>query len=59
MSKISNFLKEIKAELSHVVWPTRKQTIYYTILVIVLSIVVAYFLGIFDYIFLDGLKLLV
>lgn len=52
-------MKEIKAELVHVVWPSRKQTVYYTILVIVLSIVVAYFLGLFDFIFLRGLQLLV
>lgn len=56
LSKIKNYFKEIKAELTHVVWPSRKQTIYYTILVIVLSIVVAYFLGLFDFIFLRGLQ---
>ncbi len=59
MSKIKDYFKEIKAELAHVVWPSRKQTVYYTIIVIVLSVVVAYFLGLFDFIFLGGLKLLV
>jgi preprotein translocase subunit SecE len=59
MSKIKDYFNEIKAELTHVVWPNRKQTIYYTVLVIVLSIVVAYFLGLFDFIFLKGLQSLV
>ena len=56
MSKITEYFKEIKAELKHVVWPTRNQTVFYTLIVIVLSILVAYFLGIFDFIFSKGLE---
>lgn len=59
MSRISEYIKEIKGELKHVVWPGKKQTVYYTIIVIVLSIIVAYYLGLFDFIFLRGLELLV
>ena len=51
MSKITEYFKEIKAELKHVVWPTRNQTIFYTIIVVALSIFIAYFLGVFDFIF--------
>lgn len=56
MSKITEYFKEIKAELKHVVWPTKNQTIFYTLIVIVLSILVAYFLGVFDFIFSKGLE---
>jgi preprotein translocase subunit SecE len=56
MSKITEFLKETKVELKHVVWPGRRQTIFYTLIVIVLSVLVAYFLGLFDFIFSLGLK---
>jgi len=56
MSKITEYFKEIKAELKHVVWPTKNQTIFYTLIVIVLSVLVAYFLGIFDFIFSKGLE---
>ena len=56
MSKITEYLKETKAELKHVNWPSRKQTIYYTLIVVALSVVVAYFLGIFDFIFSKGLE---
>ena len=56
MSKITEYLKETKTELKHVIWPKRSQTIYYTIIVIVLSVLVAYFLGIFDFIFSQGLS---
>ena len=51
MSKITEYFKETKGELKHVNWPTRQQTIYFTIIVIVLSVLIAYFLGIFDFIF--------
>jgi preprotein translocase subunit SecE len=51
MSKITDYLKETRTELKHVIWPTRKQTFYYTLIVIVLSVVIAYYLGIFDFIF--------
>jgi len=56
MSKITEYLKETKAELKHVNWPGRYLTILYTIIVVVLSILVAYFLGIFDFIFSKGLE---
>jgi preprotein translocase subunit SecE len=51
MSSITEYLKETRTELKHVIWPSRSQTFYYTIIVIVLSVVVAYYLGVFDYIF--------
>ena len=59
MSKISEYLKETKLELKHVIWPNRRQTIYYTLIVIVLSVVIAYLLGLFDFAFLQGLQRLI
>ncbi|OGZ04439.1 MAG: preprotein translocase subunit SecE [Candidatus Lloydbacteria bacterium RIFCSPHIGHO2_01_FULL_41_20] len=46
-----DYLRETKGELKHVSWPTQRQTIVYTIIVIIISVVVAYFLGLFDYVF--------
>lgn len=45
------YLNETKAELKHVSWPTRAQAVRFTVAVIVLSIVTAYFLGLFDFLF--------
>lgn len=56
MSKITEYFKETKAELKHVIWPSRNQTLYYTLIVIILSVVIAYYLGIFDFIFSQGLQ---
>lgn len=45
MNSLIQYLKETKAELKEVVFPTTSQTIIYTILVIVISVVVAISLG--------------
>ena len=50
MLNILNFLKEVREELSKVAWPSREQTIRYTILVILVAVVVGLFLGGLDYI---------
>jgi len=55
MSKITEYFQETKTELKHVIWPSRKQTLYYTLIVIVLSVVISYYLGIFDFLFSQGL----
>ena len=49
--KIKEYLQETRAELTHVSWPTRKQAIVYSIVVIVVSFVTAFYLGAFDYLF--------
>ncbi|PIQ66699.1 MAG: preprotein translocase subunit SecE [Candidatus Zambryskibacteria bacterium CG11_big_fil_rev_8_21_14_0_20_42_18] len=51
MSKLINYIKDTRGELKHVSWPTRKQSIVYTVVVIAISILVSIFLGFFDYIF--------
>ena len=56
---ISSYLKETRAELKHVTWPSRGQAIRFTIAVIVLSAVTAYLLGFFDYLFAQVLERLI
>ncbi|MEK7113710.1 MAG: preprotein translocase subunit SecE [Patescibacteria group bacterium] len=56
MSKITEYLKETKTELKHVIWPNRRQTIMYTLIVVILSVLIAYLLGVFDFAFLKGLE---
>jgi preprotein translocase subunit SecE len=46
---IREFIREVKSELVKVVWPTRSQVIRTTLAVIILSLVVAAFLGAVDY----------
>ncbi|HLP44086.1 MAG TPA: preprotein translocase subunit SecE [Candidatus Nanoarchaeia archaeon] len=49
--KFFEYLKETRGELKHVSWPTRSQAVAFTLVVIGISILVAIFLGVFDYIF--------
>lgn len=56
MNKLSNYVKESVAEMKKVTWPTKKETYNYTLLVIGISIGVAIFLGILDYIFTIGFE---
>ncbi len=50
-TKIITFLKEVRLEMKKVNWPTRSQTIRYTLIVIGVSLAVAAFLGLLDFIF--------
>lgn len=52
---IIQYLKETRGELNHVAWPTQLQTVVYTILVALVSIGVALYLGFFDFLFTTGL----
>ena len=42
------FLREVKIELKKVTWPTRKQTLGSTVVVIVLVLLISIFLGLCD-----------
>jgi len=48
MSKIIQFFKEVRVEMSKVVWPTGRQLVVYTLIVILLSVLLAVFLGALD-----------
>ena len=49
MSKLVQFLKEVRVELAKVSWPTRNQTVLYTLVVIGISLFLAAFLGLMDF----------
>lgn len=51
MNKLWTFVKESRAELRKVNWPTRAQTVKFTSVVIGVSLAVAIFLGALDYMF--------
>lgn len=49
--KIIGFFKEVRAEIKKVNWPTRKETVRYTLIVVAVSAVVAIYLGGIDFLF--------
>ena len=56
MNKTKEYIKEVIAEAKNVTWPTQRQTINFTIAVLAVSVLVAYYLGFLDFIFGEGLK---
>ena len=44
-----NFLGEVWAEMKKVHWPTRKETYAATVIVLVVTVIVAIFLGVVDF----------
>jgi preprotein translocase subunit SecE len=59
ISKITNFFREVIAETKKISWPTKKETMQYTLIVIGVSIAVAFFLGTLDFIFTTILNKLI
>ena len=47
------YVKETKAEMRHVTWPTRRHAVIFTVLIIGVSVFTAIFLGFFDFVFSD------
>lgn len=50
-AKIITFLKEVRVEIKKVNWPTKDETIRYTLIVIGFSLAIALFLGGLDFLF--------
>ncbi len=46
--KIKQFLREVKVELTKVTWPSKKQTMGSTSVVLILVLFIALFLGLVD-----------
>lgn len=51
MKNAVNFLYEVKAELSKVVWPKREEFVGATIIVLVFVCISAIYLGLLDFLF--------
>ena len=48
MGKFLKFLKEVKAELKKVTWPTKRELIGSTIVTVVVTVIISVFIGIVD-----------
>ncbi len=56
MDRIKAFIEDSRQELKRVNWPTREETVRYTVFVIALSLILAVFLGALDFGFVRGLE---
>ncbi|MDO5689967.1 MAG: preprotein translocase subunit SecE [Tissierellia bacterium] len=57
--KGKGFLKGVRAEFKKVVWPSKKDTVNYVAVVVLISILVALFVYGLDYVFTSLLNLIV
>jgi preprotein translocase subunit SecE len=48
LEKLIQFFREVRAELRRVTWPTRKETLGATSVVLVLVMIMSFFLGLVD-----------
>ena len=48
---LPTFFKEVKSELTKVTWLSRQQTLHLTAIVLAVSVVVALFISLLDYLF--------
>ncbi|MBN2382130.1 preprotein translocase subunit SecE [bacterium] len=55
-AKIMQFLRECRIELMKVSWPTRKETINSTVIIVIVVFVFAFFLGLSDIILSKGIE---
>ncbi len=59
LEKTKNYFKEVRVEMAKVKWPTRQETINYTIVVIGVSLALAAFLGALDFMFTHLLNIFI
>jgi preprotein translocase subunit SecE len=58
MNQTLDFLRQTKVELAKVVWPSKEQTVKLTVIVVIVTIIVGFFLFGLDWIFIQLLTLL-
>ena len=54
-----NHFKDVRAEMKHVSWPSTRLTIAYSAVVVILSLAVAVYLGLLDFVFSGFIKQLI
>lgn len=56
MNKTAVYIKEVIEESKKVTWPSRNQTLFFTVAVLIVSVGIAYYLNLFDSLFARGLE---
>lgn len=59
MEQLTKYFRDTAAELKQVSWPTQTQAAFYTALVIGISVLVALYIGAFDYLFAQGINFII
>ena len=57
-ARLALFIRQVIAELRKVIWPTRKELIAYTTVVLFFVLVMSWIIAAYDYIFTQGVLLI-
>ncbi len=58
MRKLRTFLESVKIELAKVTWPTRKETVATTGVVVVIIVLISFYLGVCDLVLAKLMRLI-
>lgn len=58
MMRVRSYLTSVRTEISRVSWPSRKEVVSLTVLIILLSVVLGIYLGLADLIVTQVLRIL-
>ena len=58
-TKIKNYFVSLYQEIKKVSWPTKNQVINFALSLLVLCLVVVIFIGLFDFLFLEGVRIFI
>ncbi len=59
IGRIISYLKDVRSELSKVVWPKREEVIKLTLIVLIISVVVGAYVGVLDFVFTKWLEYMI
>ncbi len=59
MKNLISYLKNVRAEMTHVVWPKRNAALMHTLLIILISVFIAVFIGLLDYALTSGVGFII
>lgn len=59
MNALVSYFKNVRQELTHVVWPSWQSGVAHTILIILISALVAVFIGVLDYLLTQLVSMIV
>jgi preprotein translocase SecE subunit len=51
MTSPFTYLKHVREEFTHIVWPTNRKAVAHTLVVILIAVAIALFVGLLDYVF--------
>jgi preprotein translocase SecE subunit len=59
MNSFFTYLRNVRAEMQHVVWPSQKQAVTHVLLIVLISVFAALFIAALDYVFTHAVGTLI